>query len=188
MLPLQWNQPMTGWMTSPVQLDLDRKRNAAMEPTENRPDAYVMGGDAHYLAQPQWSLPGPADDDAAVHGARRRYEAAMEPAEDRLGDQDVESEARHELRAAAMEPAENRPGDYVLAGMPWDVWMPQWSQPRTGWVTFPVDGQAPCLVAAAMEPAEDRLGDSVSAARDPDIERAAMEPAEDRLGDTDGLQ
>ena len=173
-----------------------------MEPVRTGQMPCVMGGDAHYLAQPQWSRPS---DDAAVHGARRRYEAAMEPltigwttgdraddlqvfdlaamepAEDRLDDLHAAAVGVH-VQHAAMEPAEERPDDQAIEGQR--------------------DGRRD----PAMEPTGDRPEDAIElpdyqigptpqwsrprigwvtfpALLPPAVHRgAAMEPAYDRLG------
>ena len=59
--------------------------------------------------------------------------AAMEPAEDRLDDRGTGSGCQV-TPAAAMEPAEDRLGD-ACSRVAAPLATPQWSQPRTGWMT-----------------------------------------------------
>ena len=84
-----------------------------------------------------------------------------------------------------MEPAEDRLGDRRDALLTTPANRPQWSQPRTGWVTVGGSLGNGRGHLAAMEPAEDRLDDAATDAIDHDCTWvAAMEPAEDRLDDS----
>ena len=69
----------------------------------------------------------------ALDDLHRDVVAAMEPTDNRLDDlRAVVDDQRVGL--AAMEPAEERPDDSRVSDAPFWVPVPQWSQPRIGWM------------------------------------------------------
>jgi hypothetical protein len=73
----------------------------------------------------------------------------------RDGAEEVVSEQAH---VAAMEPAEDRLGEDGKPVQTTPPNMPQWSQPRIDWMTGQLTGRQERLEEAAMEPANELAG------------------------------